>query len=354
MIRHDRDIIETRAVPAQTASSVAGIVLAGGHMWSAAGRDSSLPKPLLPVLNVPLIVHILRWYAGAGIRNVTVCLNAYARRIRHYLGDGRGLGLDLHYVEDRLPRGPAGCLFDASRFVDADRFVVMEANSIPLVDFDALSAWHAARNAGATVVVRSRANPAGVGERTVEPIGMYVFERDALEPISRRGYEDIKEGLIPRLHKRDRNVSVYETDRAAPRVYGLNSYLALNGWALRAAINSDSIPASYHLIDGALVEHSAVTEPGVRIIGPCLIAEGAHVQGGALLIGPTILGRHCSVGRNSIVSQSVFWDFASIESERHIDHAIRTLNGRSAAAPAKSRTLNRPVSAVAATETIAT
>lgn len=287
-----------------------GVVLAGLHDWSATDVEAYVPRPLAPVVNVPLVMHILQWFARGGVQTVVVCTNQSGYAFRRLLGDGSNLDLDLLYHEDRTPRGPAGCARDACTLHPAARYVITEANTIPCLDLRELLAAHEADGAAGTVVVgRDEGVPTGDDDR---PTGIYVFRRDALMMASARGFDDLKEGLIPKLYRENMRVSRYLADRAAPRVHDTASYLELNRWALNEMVTGTRWCIDCTRVGDALVDASARVARSARLIGRCLIARDACVDDDAVIIGPTVVGRACRIGSGSVVRNCVIWDRATV------------------------------------------
>ena len=184
--------------------------------WPAAFRGAtrrstaSCPRPLLPVAHQPLISYALRWLAPGGVRESSVCLNPASRRAQ------RGRSRDpaptgLEFYEDAASRaGPRGARATPPWPRDAETFVVADGTAIPTVA--------AGRPAGRAPDARarwprwscSRSSAASARARCLSrPGGVYVFERRALEPVPARGFQDIKENLIPRLYRAGEHVAAH-------------------------------------------------------------------------------------------------------------------------------------------------
>ena len=96
-----------------------GIVLAGVHRWDDSEFDELLPWPLMPVVDSPLICHVLAWLRAGGIGHAIICANSDSRQVRRVLTDEAELGIDVEHFEDWTPRGTAGCIRDAALQTDA-------------------------------------------------------------------------------------------------------------------------------------------------------------------------------------------------------------------------------------------
>jgi NDP-sugar pyrophosphorylase family protein len=279
---------------------VTGIILAGTYRWSGSSFEKLAPRPLVPIALTPLISYSLGWLRQGGVRRVTICANGTGRAIASAFGDGGDLGPALSYYEDATPRGPAGCVRDAGIRDGADTLIITDGNAIPTVDIRKLLAFHHAAGTAVTAVAhRERSS------RAPSPGGLYVFARRALEHIPPRGFQDIKENLIPRLHLAGERVMVHETDGFCPHVLDAPSYLAVSHWMLQHLAQQASDR-------GPLIHPSACVEGGGRLVGPVQLGARVRVRAGATIVGPTSIGADTTVDRNALVARSVVWDRSEV------------------------------------------
>jgi NDP-sugar pyrophosphorylase family protein len=278
-------------------AAVAAVVLAGSHHWSGSVFERLAPRPLVPVALVPLITYSLEWLRDGGVHRATVCANGTTRAIKDALADRGVAGMEIDYYEDATPRGAAGCVRDAALRTEAETVVVTDGTLIPTVDFAELLASHHASGAAMTAVVHREAASSG----PPAPAGIYVLARRVLDRISDCGFQDIKENLIPKLHRAGERVVAHESGRFCPHVFNAQTYLAVSQWLLqRLALD---VAGTGRL----LIDPSACVEPGARLVGPVQLGPGARVQAGATIVGPSTIGPDSNVGRNAVVARSVVW-----------------------------------------------
>lgn len=308
----------------QSTGQIRAIVLAGVHLWEESAFDNATPRPLLPVGPLPLICHVLRWLERSGIRQATICANSTSRFIRKCLGTGAAMRMDLDYYEDWTPRGPAGCARDAAQGAGADRYVVVDGTILPQADLADLLARHAQSGAAVTIAVCAEPGPLRGPSQRLVPVGIYLFEPEALASAGPIGYQDIKEVLIPRLHAAGRRIVTHLVQAPCPRVSGLGSYLAINEWLLEHLGEHSDALTDYRIVGQARVHHTASLDPGARLIGPMLIGPGSRVGKGATLVGPCMIGSECLIERGAIVCRSVAWDFCRVGRYAVVDHCVLT------------------------------
>jgi NDP-mannose synthase len=128
---------------------VRAIILAGGRGTRLAPYTTLLPKPLMPVGDMPIIELLIRRLAATGVERVTIAVGHLASLIQAYLGTKANWGLEIDYSLEEEPLGTAGPL---ALIADLDeRFLVMNGDLLTDLDFDALLATHDASNASATI-----------------------------------------------------------------------------------------------------------------------------------------------------------------------------------------------------------
>lgn len=304
---------------------IQGVVLAGAYPNGRSLFDRLRPRSLLPVAQDPLIDYPLRWLAEAGAGRATVCANSAARSVRDCLRDEPDLPAQVDFYEDWIPRGTAGCVRDVGLRTGARTLVVVESTTIPCADLRDVLATHETSGAALTVVAHRDGGPAS-SRCALTPCGIYVFDRRAIAYVSERGFNDIKETLIPRLHAAGDRLEVYVVAHACPSVLDAETYLAVNDWMISRVVGSARVPRGYRAADEALVHSSAQVAPGARMVGPLVLGPGVVVEDGATLVGPTAMGTGCRVGRGAVVSRSVAWSHCWMLPESLVDHCLLSDN----------------------------
>jgi len=298
---------------------VHGVVLAGAHGWEGSTFQQLGPRALLPVAQTPLICYALRWLASADVEQATVCTNSAARSIRDVIGDGSALAMSLSYREDWTPRGPAGCVRDASLPTEADTFVVVDGTTIPTARLADILEAHTEREAALTVVANEIELPL---ESPLTPTGIYVFSRRALETVPPRGFQDIKESLIPKLHASGETVIVHAISGGCPHVMNASTYLAVNEWLVERFAREGDALEGYRRVGDALVHSTAQVADGARLVGPVLVGPSVSIQTRATVVGPTSVGAGSRVEAGACISRSVVWSRCVVGDGAFVDQSI--------------------------------
>ncbi|MEP0843244.1 MAG: NDP-sugar synthase [Phycisphaerae bacterium] len=281
-----------------------GIVLAGVHAWGESALERICPRPLLPIAGRPLVWYSLDWLARGGIGRVTLCANSDTPALQACLGDGSRLGMALDFYEDVMPRGPAGCARDAAQHRNADLYVVIEGTLLPRIELGALLAAHRDSCSAVTVVASRRG---GNGDDRLEPAGIYVISRPALELVPPKGYQDIKEMWIPRLYQHGFRTKVFAAAEATLPVRGVADYRGALVHVLSEIERTAEWGRGYRRSGSALLHPSAQVAASVRLSGQVLIGPCATIEARATILGPTILGPNAQVGASAVLSEMIAW-----------------------------------------------
>lgn len=128
------------------------VIMAGGFGSRLRPLTDSLPKPMLPVGDTPLMQHTIEQLRNAGIRRVNVTTHFMSEKIQDYFGDGRRFGVELNYVAEDRPLGTAGFL--SLMEAPQEPLLVINGDILTQIDFRALVHFHRDQRADLTVGVR--------------------------------------------------------------------------------------------------------------------------------------------------------------------------------------------------------
>ena len=90
------------------------VILAGGEGTRLRPLTSNQPKPMMPIVNAPMMEHIVRLLAKHGFDDIVVTVAFLANHLRNYVGDGSEFGVRMGYAPEESQRLTAGPVGDAS------------------------------------------------------------------------------------------------------------------------------------------------------------------------------------------------------------------------------------------------
>src|SRR5580658_2841946 len=147
------------------------MVLAAGAGTRLRPLTFELPKPMVPVVNRPVLHHVLDNLARHGIRDVMMNLHAQPDMIRDYCGDGSRWSLNIQYSFEPKLLGTAGALKKVASFFKDDTILLVSGDGLSDVDFTALHKFHKAKKSLATMTVKAIDSRFEYGVTLMNPSG---------------------------------------------------------------------------------------------------------------------------------------------------------------------------------------
>jgi NDP-sugar pyrophosphorylase family protein len=126
------------------------LVLCGGLGTRLRAVYSHGPKALAPVSGRPFLDYMLDWLRRQGIWRVVLCVGYRAEQIRELYPEGSG-DPEIRYSVENEPLGTAGAVKNAEGLIDAERFFVLNGDSLADVSLAELLAFHCKHSAQATL-----------------------------------------------------------------------------------------------------------------------------------------------------------------------------------------------------------
>lgn len=132
------------------------VILAGGKGQRLRPYTTVLPKPLMPIGDMPILEVVLRQLKHAGITRVTMAVGHLAELLQAFFGDGKRLGLDIDYSFEERPLGTVGPLTLIPGLKDEGTFLMMNGDLLTTLDYQGLIDRHRQSGAAATIATYKR------------------------------------------------------------------------------------------------------------------------------------------------------------------------------------------------------
>ena len=323
---------------------------------------ATVPKPLLPVAERPLVAHVADAAVEAGADELILTVGYGGDRVREYVGDERA-GVPVRYAEQPAQLGTADALSAAADLIDGD-FAVLNGDSlyeaadlrrlfasapqVGAVEVSNPSAYGVLRTDG-DVVTEVREKPADPRSNLVNA-GAYAFRADAVDlldvPESERGERELTDVLDRVVERDELRAVVFDewldvgrpwelleaNERRLPGEAEADAAEAAPDGGVRSADDepSPSDPASstprVHpdatLRGDVVVEPGASVGPGVVIEGPVRVRSGATVGPNAYLRGATLIGEDAHVGHAVEIKNSVLMSDAAVAHLSYVGDSV--------------------------------
>jgi mannose-1-phosphate guanylyltransferase/mannose-1-phosphate guanylyltransferase/phosphomannomutase len=295
------------------------MVLAAGLGTRLRPLTYEISKPMVPVLDRPVMAHILDLLGRHGIDGVIANLHYFPDAIRDYFGER----VSYSYEEELL--GTAGGVRACREFFGAESFLVISGDALTDIDVDALAARHRAAGGVATLAVKKVPDTREYGvvlhdregritgfQEKPEPdealsdlgnCGIYMFEPEIFDYFPERPFVDWAKDVFPALLEHDvpffiHEVREYWNDVGSLAELRRGTFDALRG-ELRLQFDGDEVRP------GVVVSGAAPPPPEIEVSGPAWIGRAVSLGEGARLMGPVVLGEGVRLGERSQLRESI-------------------------------------------------
>jgi mannose-1-phosphate guanylyltransferase/phosphomannomutase len=304
------------------------VVMAGGEGTRLRPMTANQPKPLLPVVNRPIMEHVLRLLRRHGFTDTVVTVQFLASLIRNYFGDGAELGMNLQYATEETPLGTAGSVKNAESELRDGRFVVISGDALTDIDLTDMAKFHEEHGALVTVALKRVPNPLEFGivivnddgriDRFLEKptwgqvfsdtvnTGIYMMEPEIFEHVEAGVSVDWSSDVFPRLLEIGAPLFGYVADAYWEDVGTLESYVQVQADVLNGQVDVDI--DGFEMMPGVWVCEGAEVDPDAVIKGPVYIGNYAKVEAGAELREYTVLGSNVVVKNGAFLHRAVIHD----------------------------------------------
>jgi len=300
-------------------------ILAGGLGTRMRPLTYTTPKPLLPILNVPMLVRILDRLPRS-VDGVVLAVNYLADKIAAYLKENPP-SLPVKLVEEREPLGTAGAVKNLEADLGDDRFFVLNGDVVASVDLTSMVEFHKRRKGLGTLHLWPVEDPTRYGIARLAEDGRIVEFKEKPRPeeafsnlINAGTY--ILEPEVLDLIPAGRPASIEKETFPALIPRGLFGYASGDFW-IDAGKPLDYIEAHRLLMNADRSRYRMRKRmPGVEVEPPCLIPASSELAPGAR-VGPNVsLGRGVVVGEGAVIADSVLLDDVRVGARARIDMSV--------------------------------
>ncbi len=296
----------------------------GTRLYPLTGLTS---KPMVPILNRPVMEHLLNLLRRHGVTEIAANLHYHPEKIRSYFNDGADFGVELRYNLEEHLLGTAGGADAFRGFLSGSTFLVMSGDGLTDIDLTAFLAAHRASGGIATMAVKEVDDPSlygvvvhdddmrvvGFQEKpsreealsTLCNCGIYAFEPRIFDFIEPDAFVDWAKDVFPALLAGGVRFHCWELESYWNDVGNIEQYRLSNFDALLGRVALD-VPGR-QIAPRVWVGQGTEIEAGVRLEAPILLGAGCLIESGAELIGPLIIGDGCIVERGAVLEGVIQW-----------------------------------------------
>ncbi|NLN41228.1 MAG: NTP transferase domain-containing protein [Clostridiales bacterium] len=324
-----------------------GIIMAGGAGSRLRPLTCDLPKPMVPIMNRPVMHYSIELLKKYKIEDIGVTLQYLPKMIQNYFGDGSQYKVKLHYFIEDTPLGTAGSVKNAQEFLD-ETFIVISGDALTNIDLSKAIEFHKSKKSIATLILKKVEVPLeygvvitnqdgaitrflekpGWGEVFSDTVntGIYILEPEVLDYFQPGIKFDFSKDLFPMLLEEKIPMYGYITEEYWCDIGDTKSYLQSHFDVLDG---STGITIDTTQREGNIwIEEGVHIHPKAKIKGPCYIGQNTIIAEDAVIHPFTVIGSNCYIGQNSSIKNSVLWDHDILDKNIEIRGSILCNNIR--------------------------
>lgn len=303
------------------------MVLAAGLGTRLMPLTGEISKPMVPIVNRPVMEHLMRLLARCGFRDLMVNLHYLPDAITAHFEDGSQWDLNINYSREERLLGTAGGVKKCEEFFGGKTFLVVSGDALTDVNLTELLAFHRERNALATIVVTpvedtshygvvlaeedgrvvgfQEKPPGAEALSNVANSGIYVFEPEVFDLMPSEGPYDFGSELFPLLVDEGAALFSWRHDYYWNDVGSIEEYQRGNFDALEGRVTVEM--PGVEIAPAVWVGHDSRIDEDILMTPPVCIGDRCVVERGARIIGPVVVGPDTTVGAGAVLHRGIKW-----------------------------------------------
>ncbi len=309
------------------------MILAAGFGTRLQPLTHKVPKPMVPIMNRPILEHTIHLLRTHGIRDIIVNLHHLPEQITDHFRDGKSFGVQLHWSNEPEILGTAGGIKKAQPFLDGESFLVINSDVVVDIDLTKVISFHKSQGSALTLVVREGDSPEQCdpievddNDRIVHMVGassmnmpddttrvlftgIQVMEPEIFDRIPENKFYGTTTDVFPEMLKDGLPMFVYWHNGYWKDIGTIQSYLDVHKDLLDGRMEG-GLP-----IDNSNSSDGHITQP-VLIGKNCTIADTAN-------IGPyAVLGDNCTVSDHAVIEHAICWEGVTLGKNSHTQQSV--------------------------------
>ncbi len=320
------------------------VVMAGGFGTRIQPLTHSRPKPMLPIVNRPMMEHTMMTLKKLGITEYIVLLYFKPDVIMDYFKDGSDFGIKVTYVIPDDDYGTAGAVKKAQEYIGNENFIIISGDLVTDFDFEKIFDFHASRKAKLSIGLTSVENPLQFGvvianeECVIEKFlekpswgevfsdtintGIYIIEPEILDYIPDGENYDFAKDLFPSLMKRGIDLMGYNLEGYWRDVGNPESYRDVYEDLLGGQVKFDIPGEAQRYPEGILYSDAPYKlDKSIDIVGTVVLGHNVQI-GHDVKLSNVVIGDNVVIEKGSAIRNSVIWHDTVIGKNAKLDHCV--------------------------------
>jgi mannose-1-phosphate guanylyltransferase len=322
--------------------------MAGGQGTRLRPLTFIRPKPMIPLVNKPIVEHIMERLKQFNIKDLILTLNYLSTDIMGYFKDGSSNDLNITYSVEKSPLGTAGSVKKAEKYLD-ETFMVLSGDVVSDINFNDVLKFHKDNGAIATMVLTKVPDPSHFGIAVLDDTekitdylekpsgdkvfsniantGTYIFEPEIFDYFE--GFEgqiDFSNDIFPQLIKDDAGLYGYTfdgywNDIGRPETYLKATYDILKQ-EIKQQIYKNNLKEDVGKLGKIWTGKNVNIGPRVRIEGPVVLGSNCVIEEGCTLSKGTVIGEGVHIGYGTNIQSSIILDNSEVNPNSFLKRCI--------------------------------
>lgn len=320
------------------------VIMAGGFGTRIQPLTHAIPKPMLPIMNKPMMEHTMMMLKAIGIKEFIVLLYFKPDTIKNYFQDGSAFGIKITYVLPDADYGTAGAVKLAQEHIGNDNFIIVSGDLVTDFDFQKIVDYHRSKKAKLSITLTSVDNPLEFGvviankkgriEKFLEKpswgevfsdtinTGIYVIEPEILDYIPKNENFDFGKDLFPLLMREGIELMAGHATGYWRDVGNPESYRDVYDDILMQKVNLKVAGEKSEFHDGFLMsEQPYEIDKSIEIIGTVILGKNVILHKGVKL-NNVVIGDNVTIGQASKIRNTVIWNDVKVGRNAVMDGCV--------------------------------
>ncbi len=298
------------------------MILAAGFGTRLRPLTQTVPKPMVPVMNRPLLERTIELLRSAGIADIAVNVHHLPEQVIAHFGDGSRFGVNLNFSREEKIMGTAGGIKGVQGFLDGGTFLVINSDIIVDIDLNRVLEFHRAKESCLTLVVREDDSPKKYDPIEIQEDGRIVHfvgassmnVPDETRRVMFTGIQIMEPEIFSRIPE---GKFCGTTEDVFPEMIGeglpVFGYLHKDYW-IDMGNREQYLQVHKDALDEKIrLKSDLIKNPeGLSIVPPVMIGKDCYIESNAQIGPNVVLGNGCRVESHAVVENSVLWEGVTV------------------------------------------
>ncbi|NVM53519.1 MAG: NTP transferase domain-containing protein [Candidatus Helarchaeota archaeon] len=317
------------------------VIMAGGKGTRLRPLTSNLPKPMVPIANKPILVHIIELLKRYGFKDIIVTVGYLGKKISEIIGDGSDLGVNITYAWESRPLGTAGGIKAVEKQLD-ETFLVISSDILTDIDLSRMLEFHRKNKSVATLALTRTEVPVAYGivytdedgkiKRFMEKpgwsevfsdkinTGIYILEPEVLQYIEENQEYDFSKQLFPLLLDKDRPIFGYWGDFYWLDIGNPKKYIQANHDILIKKVKTNI--AGEEIKEDIWVGEGSDIDLEANLWSPIIIGQNCKIAKDANIDRLSTIGDGVYIGKGVHIKRSIVWNNVTIRENAKLENCV--------------------------------